>query len=167
MDQSNSRTPWPSHSSIALMAFSPSIAPPERLTLRDSSKPSRGRETKGPASQIFPYAIPLPQGGKCSFRTAGTIYPPHRASLGLDPRASVHVQETRVSGRPGRPSGRARGQHSVGVDNNDRTRSVQSKHSPSRGRVGEGVSLAEHRRTPTPDPSPQGGGEQESADPLD
>src|SRR5690606_24684274 len=25
----------------------------------------------------------LPSRGKCSFRTAGTIYPPHRASLGL------------------------------------------------------------------------------------
>src|SRR5690606_9049720 len=50
------------------------------------------------------------------------------------------------------------------------TESATSAPSPLRGglgRVGEGVGLAEHRRTPTPDPSPQGGGEQESADPLD
>ena len=38
---------------------------------------------------------------------------------------------------------------------------------PLEGRVGEGVDLTEHRRTPTPAPSPQGGGEQESANPLD
>src|SRR5690606_8060867 len=64
---------WPSHSSIALMAFSPSIALPERLTLRDSSKPSRGREAKGPASQIFHMRLPSPCGrGEHKAPDAGT-----------------------------------------------------------------------------------------------
>src|SRR5690606_7373273 len=53
-----------------------------------------------------PPSIP-PHKGECSFRALGSIYLPHRASLGLDPRASIHVQETRASGRPGRPSGQA------------------------------------------------------------
>src|SRR5690606_36631397 len=30
---------WPGHSSVALMAFSPQFGPPDRIALRDGSKP--------------------------------------------------------------------------------------------------------------------------------
>ena len=62
---------WPdgqlctSHSSVALVAFSPQIDPPDRFARRDGSKPHTGEGEEGPAIATRSRRAPLPNESNC------------------------------------------------------------------------------------------------------